>query len=97
MSFKYKDFFPEVLRSGLFSTEYEALTDTVSRANRWVEACRVQVINLETVVLPNIDGAEDASQAASITIRRSDNDWYQVVRVWYKIEASNNPDPGTPD
>ena len=86
MSFKYKDFFPEVLSSGFFSTQHESLTATVARANQWVMAYKVRVINLETVVLPNIKSVEDAGEAGIRTSGEVSSHWYQVVRVWYDIE-----------
>ena len=60
MSLNYKDFFPTVLKSGFFSTTHEELPATVGRASKWIEAAGVCVINVETVVLPNIQGVEEA-------------------------------------
>jgi len=91
MSFKYKDFFPEVLSSGFFSTEHESLTATVARANQWVTACKVRVINLETVVLPNIRSVEDAGEVGIRTSGEVSSHWYQVVRVWYDMEPPPLP------
>jgi len=86
MSFKYKDFFPEVLSNGFFSTQHESLTATVARANQWVMAYKVRVINLETVLLPNIKSVEDAGEVGIRTSGEVSSHWYQVVRVWYDIE-----------
>lgn len=83
MALNYKDFFPNVLNSGFFSTEHEALPATVARASDWVAQAGVQVINLETVLLPNIKSVEDASQTGIRTSGEMSSYWYQIVRVWY--------------
>ena len=82
MPIGYRDFFPTVLKSGFFSKEHELLRDTVARANEWVDEHNVKVINIETVVLPNIDNVSDASQVGIRTSGEMSSRWYQVVRVW---------------
>jgi len=84
MFLDYKDFFPAVLKSGFFSTEHEALPATVARAREWVTASSVRVISVETVVLPNVESVEDASETGIRTGGESSSHWYQVVRVWYE-------------
>ena len=89
MPLSYKDFFPAVLESGFFSTKHEALAATVVRASDWVSEAGVQVINVETVVLPNIKNVDDASQVETYTSGEMSSHWYQFVRVWY--ESPNPP------
>ncbi len=84
MLINYKDFFPTALKSGFFSTEYETLSSTVLRANQWLAESGARVVNVETVVLPNIKTAEDASQTGLRTSGEISSHWYQVVRVWYE-------------
>ena len=86
MSIGYRDFFPAVLKSGFFSTEHETLPATVARANAWIAESGVGVINVETVVLPNVKRVEDASQVGIRTSGEMSSYWYQVVRVWYEIQ-----------
>lgn len=62
MAIGYQDFRPEILKSGIFSTQYETLAATVARANKWIAESGVRVLNMETVVLPNIQSGEDASR-----------------------------------
>lgn len=87
MAIGYKDFYPEVLKSGFFTKEQESLSGPVARASRWIEETGVQVINIETVVLPNIDSSDEASQAGIRTSGERSSYWYQVVRVWFKQEG----------
>jgi hypothetical protein len=84
MSIAYKDFFPTVIKSGFFSIEHEALPATVSRAGQWILGAGVQVINVETVVLPNVETTEEASKVGIRTSGERGSHWYQVVRVWYE-------------
>ncbi len=87
MPIGYKDFFPEVLKRGLFSTEQETVSATVDRANAWIAEAGVRVINVETVVLPNVENAEDASEVGIRTSGELSSYWYQVVRVWFDYES----------
>ena len=82
----YQDFFPAVVKRGMLSTQYEALPAAVLRANEWIDRTGVRVINVETVVLPNVREAENASQTAIRTSGEMSSYWYQVVRVWYEPE-----------
>lgn len=82
-SIAYRDFFPEILQSGFFSDEHETLPTTVARANEWIARSDIAVINVETVVLPNIGRVEDASEVGIRTSGDFNSYWYQVVRVWY--------------
>ena len=88
MSLSYKDFFPAVLKSGLFSTQHEAFSETVARADKWLEDSGVSLVNVETVVLPNVDCEKDASKEAIRTSGEMSSYWYQIVRVWYQAPPS---------
>jgi hypothetical protein len=86
MAIGYRDFFPALLKKGVFiSTEHEGIAVTVARANEWIALGGIRVINVETVVLPNIKSAEDASQVGIRTSGDLSSYWYQVVRVWYEV------------
>jgi hypothetical protein len=50
-----------------------------SRANRWIERAGVRVLNVETVLLPNV---EETDQGAAFTQGGTDR-WRQFIRVWY--------------
>ena len=84
MSVGYKDFFPTILKSGYFSTEYETLSATLDRANHWITESGIRIINVETVVLPNVQKVEDASQVGLRTSGEMSSYWRQILRVWYE-------------
>lgn len=51
---KYKDFAPRITERGPFGgpAKYESFPEVVSAVNQWIERTTIQVINVETVVLP---------------------------------------------
>ncbi|MEQ9424590.1 MAG: hypothetical protein RJQ09_09245 [Cyclobacteriaceae bacterium] len=84
----FKDFVPERIKKGGFLSDakYQQLEDKVQEANKWVEANGYTIINVETVVLPNIwetheEGSVDVDISTSGTNASS---WHQFIRVWYK-------------
>lgn len=86
--FNYRDFWPEMVEAeGIFTqARWQPLEEAMKTANVWVEEEGVKVINIETVVLPNVwdsdeEGAEDASLRAS---GKSSTTWHQIIRVWYE-------------
>ncbi|MEM7372156.1 MAG: hypothetical protein AAF587_26295 [Bacteroidota bacterium] len=85
----FKDFVPEKLVAGnIFRREkYESLDRVLEQINEWErENPSANIINIETVVLPNIhDPAEEGSEDTSlITGSEGRTSWYQVIRVWYQ-------------
>jgi hypothetical protein len=85
---RYRDFAPRLIKRGLLHPDdYETFDAAVSAANEWLASTKVVIINVETVVLPNItpdrsegtvDGRVETEEAMT-----SINEWYQFVRVWY--------------
>ena len=90
MKIGYKDFMPGILKSGFFSTTHETLSSAVLRANEWIEQSGLRIINVETVVLPNVGTVEDASQVGNYTSGEMASNWFQIVRVWYEIKNSSH-------
>jgi hypothetical protein len=59
---KYKDFAPRITERGPFGggSDYESFAEVVNAVDRWIESTTIQVINVETVVLPDrIEGTSD--------------------------------------
>lgn len=85
---RYRDFAPHVIKRGLLhSDDYENFDAAVAAANAWIASSSVEILNVETVVLPNIspdrsegtiDGRVETEEAMT-----SINEWYQFMRVWY--------------
>ena len=83
----YQDFAPQILQtSGIFKNAiYETFDDAVAAANAWIESQSVRVVNVETVVLPNMwleEGTTDVELKAYGGSMSSH--WHQFIRVWYE-------------
>lgn len=86
--FRHEDFVPKMTKPGaLFSpAEHESFDVALAEANRWIQEKGVRVVNIETVVLPNIwsryeNGSNDTSLGTS---GESPSFWHQFIRVWYE-------------
>ena len=85
---QYKDFVPrQIAAPGIFAPgEHESFDEAVAAANAWIESSPIKLIQLETVVLPNIWSKwEEGSTDASIgTSGDSPSRWHQFLRCWYE-------------
>lgn len=88
MAVAFKDFFPQVTRSGFLSSDYESFGQVVKRANEWMAASGVQVLSVETVVLPNVNTEDEALQTNIRTSGEMSSYWRQFLRVWYEAPPS---------
>lgn len=88
MAISYRDFFPQTVTKSFFGDKHESLSATVVRANDWIASDNIKVLNVETVVLPNVRNEAAASEVGVRTSGEMSSWWYQVVRVWYEV-----PDP----
>jgi hypothetical protein len=84
MAVAFKDFFPQVTRSGFLSSDYESFDQVVNRANEWMAGAGVHVLNVETLVLPNVNDGEEAVQTNIRTSGEMSSYWRQLLRVWYE-------------
>ena len=82
------DFTPKITKKGGFfrSTEMERFNDVVKQMNEWIDENEPEIVNIETVVLPNIhdpeeEGSEDTMLGAD---GQNASMWYQFIRLWYK-------------
>ncbi|GHB98522.1 hypothetical protein [Cerasicoccus arenae] len=92
---RYQDFAPEKTAAGGFfkMPTFESLDECVAQANRWIEDNQLELINVETVVLPNmhISGEEGTSDVSLHTSGDMMSNWHQFVRVWYRTDKSTPP------
>jgi hypothetical protein len=88
MSIKNKDFVPAKKKGGMFkSGSIENFGIIVEECNQWIgENSDIKIINVETVVLPNIhDSQEEGSEDTELwTGGESSSQWYQLIRIWYR-------------
>jgi len=90
MTLQYKDFSPSAVEHKVFSTEYESFSEVVALANEWIRDSGVTVLNVETVVLPNLQEAKNTAQVMKTT-GQSGCCLFQVLRVWYDSDNSKKP------
>jgi hypothetical protein len=93
---KYKDFAPQITERGPFGgpSEYESFSEVVSAVNQWIESTKIQVINVETVVLPDwsiestnddVYGVTTSNGYYPVMISQGlPIKYFQCVRVWYR-------------
>jgi hypothetical protein len=92
---KCKDFAPRITKRGPFggASEYEFFSEVVSTVNQWIESTTIQVINVETIVLPDrIEGTSDDVYGIAVSngfypVMISQGvtiNCFQCVRVWYR-------------
>jgi hypothetical protein len=83
----FKDFVPRMIAApGLFrSGEYESFEAALAAANQWIEENSIRIVNLETVVLPNIWSRweEGSTDVAIGTSGETPSHWHQFIRCWY--------------
>src|SRR2546430_16799671 len=86
---RYQDFVPKMTKPAAFLSpaEHESFDAALTAANRWIKENEIRVVNVETVVLPNIwsryeEGSRDPSLGTS---GESPSFWHQFVRVWYEV------------
>jgi hypothetical protein len=63
---------------------YETFGSAVAAAGDWIKTSGARILQIETVVLPNIWLEEDAEDVSLITA--SINRWHQFIRVWFDSE-----------
>lgn len=90
-----KDFAPRITDRGPFGgpAKYESFSEVVSAVNQWIASTTIQVINVETVVLPDrIEGTSDGVYGVTVSngvypVMISQGvtvNYFQCVRVWYR-------------
>lgn len=83
----FKDFYPKIEeKGGFFSRDkWQPLNAALEETNAWLAETQVQVLNVETVLLPNVwNDDEDGPQDAELrTAGEHSSYWHQIIRVWY--------------
>lgn len=86
---RFEDFEAQQLKAPGFFTgaKYEEVDTVLETMNAWIAAQNVEVVNIETVVLPNIyskdeEGTKDVSLGIDDKLVTT---WHQFFRVWYRV------------
>jgi len=85
---EFRDFVPQMTDKGGFfrMPTMQQLSQALREANAWIAQNQVNVINIETVVLPNIHspGEEGSQDVLLTTSGEMSAHWCQLIRVWYR-------------
>ena len=85
----FKDFMPQIQKKVLgLPTAYEDIHEVFTRVKRWLEQEQIQVINVETLLLPALPNANLESAPSRMTGASGSTGTFQVIRVWYHDSAS---------
>ena len=81
----FKDFIPQIQKRVLgLPTAYESIHEVLTRVNRWLEREQLEVISIETLLLPKLPGEAEESPPARMTGASSSTGTFQVIRVWFR-------------
>ena len=88
MGLAFRDFVPRLSASTTTGDagfrDANALQSVLEAVNAWVDAEGIEVVNVETVVLPNMHDEEGSEDAALHTSGDLPSVWHQFVRVWHR-------------
>lgn len=82
--YHFKDFAPHVVKKSFFKIDYESFEEVLAAANAWIRDRKIEVLNIETVVLPDMRGGVGQTRICTIPVIVGNSYRYQFVRVWYK-------------
>lgn len=74
----FKDFIPKRVEG---TGDLEDIENVLERVNNYIFDNGVRVINLETVVLPNVEHTGDSELQ---TPEGEDSTWVQFLRLWFE-------------
>lgn len=79
---RFIDFKPQISEGVFFDTTAEPFAESVKDMNTWMgKHSEYNVINIETLLLPNLSNSENPAKNALRT--KENNYWIQVLRVWF--------------
>lgn len=86
---RFKDFVPELAVIDAHGHElYASFEEAVAAAGQWLKSTPARVIQLETVVLPNIWAPNEGGSSDPSLRTWTPASWHQFVRVWYDDDPS---------
>jgi len=84
---RHQDFVPRMVTPSILfqPATFETFEESLAEANHWIKENEIQVVNIETVVLPNIwNRWEDGTHDPALGTGESPAHWHQFIRVWYR-------------
>jgi len=85
---QYIDFFPDVIDTSLLGIvrAVDSFDAVVKVANNWTASNPVEVVNIETVLIPQSQAIKEAPKSKEGFYPEGHNPthWYQGIRIWYR-------------
>ena len=84
---RFRDFVPDETEAAAFlkPARFEDAETIIGEINTFVSQYKVEVINIETVLMPNLRGSDSGSTDMQLhTSGEMGAYWYQVFRLWYR-------------
>jgi hypothetical protein len=80
------DFVPQIKSRSMLGmvAEYEYLSDTLDRANQWIDRHDVRVLNVETLFVATHLLDRDGAMPKLVGLGAPGSAMVQVIRVWYQ-------------
>jgi hypothetical protein len=86
----FKDFRPRETapaRPPYVDAAFAPFETAVEEANEWIRRSGVDVIHVETLVLPSLELADVTGSTFPRINVYAQSSWYQLVRLWYRVPA----------
>ncbi len=85
---RFRDFLPRPIEKPgySFEGEFDSLASAIRAADAWIENNGIDVINIETVVLPNLWTPKEKGTDSASLGAQSPTFWHQFIRCWYRTE-----------
>lgn len=82
----YRDFVPKSIKGKWYEgPAFETFDAAVEAANQWITSDKIEVVQIETVSLPNIHASgETGSTDGELGIFAGHASWHQFLRIWYR-------------
>lgn len=93
-SLRFRDFVPQDQTKFLgFRRKYESFEQLLERVDLWLEKSGVELVNVETVVLPGAPAKRSVqSNEIEMTVGSFGSpQWHQLIRIWYRGAPSEAP------
>jgi hypothetical protein len=84
---RHQDFVPRMVTPSIMfkPATFEPFEEALAEANQWISENQIQVVSVETVVLPNIwNRWEEGTKDPALGTGESPAHWHQFIRVWYR-------------
>lgn len=83
---EFRDFAPAFAKSRVIGEPglCDDFASAVEAANQWIHDQQIDVVNIETVLLPDMHARGGTGEGQLFVSTVSGGYWYQFVRIWFR-------------